>query len=308
MSVNIVTGSHNTTTRIAGLASLSVQEDPEINYITNNSFQTWISTDYSSEINLLKNRISNLEDGQVDPSAYEQVYYPRNGNASMTGWCEVQSNLYIPADPENPSIIILDDAGTSSATTRRIYGTTYNNEKAVALKAVGASVFITESYLRSNRSLRLRHEGSVSNRLLEDSYGPHIVLDCRAGVYSLDVNGFQYPMIYQNKPNLWIGAVQQDNYHHYGKLYLSAGYTREDTEGLDPTNPVGAWVPNDTIYIAVPDYETPTEENGLIETKFDGAPNTAKIYSALHSGNFIEWVNNLSSSKKAQLRAALGIS
>lgn len=78
------------------------------------------------------------------------------------------------------------------------------------------------------------------------------------GHYLKDSGGNEYPGIYDNGSNLWIGSTQTQATHHIGGTYISAGYNSTNSAG------------NPTIYISVP-----TAEN-----------NNGSNYPVFHSGNF----------------------
>jgi hypothetical protein len=78
------------------------------------------------------------------------------------------------------------------------------------------------------------------------------------GYFLQDSAGYDYPGIYDNGSNLWIGSLQNTSTHHTGLTIISSGYNATDKVG------------NPTIYIAIPN-----EDN-------DGASSKA----VLHSGNY----------------------
>ena len=71
-----------------------------------------------------------------------------------------------------------------------------------------------------------------------DSSGNFILNSTSRGYYLTDSSEFQYPGIYDNGANLWIGATQKKSTHHTGTTYISTGYN--GSQG------------NETIYVTVP--------------------------------------------------------
>ena len=89
------------------------------------------------------------------------------------------------------------------------------------------------------------------------SAGDLILTTTGSGIKMTDGSGVEYPAIWDNTHNLWIGASMTASTHHIGKTYISAGY--------DDTNSIG----NGTIYVSIPN-----------------ATNTdATNYPILHTGN-----------------------
>lgn len=60
------------------------------------------------------------------------------------------------------------------------------------------------------------------------------------GYYLHDAAGKNYPGIYDNGSNLWVGSTAAASTHHTGQTYISSGYNTSDKKG------------NATIYISVP--------------------------------------------------------
>jgi hypothetical protein len=77
------------------------------------------------------------------------------------------------------------------------------------------------------------------------------------GYYVVDSADNQYPAVYDNGTNLWIGSEQTTANHHVGGTYISAGYNATSKKG------------NATAFISVPNATN------------DGGTN----YSILHTGN-----------------------
>lgn len=78
------------------------------------------------------------------------------------------------------------------------------------------------------------------------------------GYFLVDGNGNEYPALYGNSSNLWIGAYQTNGYaHHIGGTVISSGYNTATSKG------------NETIYISVP----------------NAANDDAVNYGVWHTGN-----------------------
>lgn len=232
-------------------------------------------------------------------SEYVQEAYYRVSGGTIQGWCEVQSgsNLYAPTGiyltTKNAA-----DSHSGLGSLPKIY---YDNNSiegdtgdtsGLALRNGANKVMIGNSYTYSLKSLNLRtnSDGNISG------FGPHLILNRRAGIYSYDQQNTQYPMIYQNIDNLWIGAAEAQNYHHKGQTYISTGW-REELGGDDD------WIGNETVYIAVPKYNPDSEYH--IEDSTYG-PNDASLYGVVHTGNLEDLtINNSSYIRK--LKEALGI-
>lgn len=71
-----------------------------------------------------------------------------------------------------------------------------------------------------------------------DNNGNFILNSTSRGYYLTDSTEFQYPGVYDNGSNLWIGATQKKSTHHTGTTYISTGYN--GSQG------------NETIYVTVP--------------------------------------------------------
>ena len=340
MSVNIVTGSDNKLTKVAGLGAFLGEVSDE--YVTVDQLNSTTS-EINNSINVLRQLINNLQLGENVVSGYynptsdtfyttaaaaEQQdstyaitpevgkiyidlnddnystyrwngttyltdgYYPLTGG-TIQGWCEVEPNscLYVP------NKIYLTEEGTTTINPPEIY---YNTDQAdttlngLTIANNGNAVRVTTNYTRFSRSIWLKTRGEDPND--ERQYGPHIILDRRAGIYSYDKIGQQFPMIYQNISNLWIGAAEDQNYHHCGKTYISTGYD-QDSLSSNPT----AWEANDTIYIAVP-YYNPEAPAPILE----GHPNDSYLYSVLHTGNLIQTLQD-NPTLLSRLKTTLGI-
>lgn len=76
------------------------------------------------------------------------------------------------------------------------------------------------------------------------STGNITISNSSRGYYLKDSTGYQYPGVYDNGSNLWLGSTQTAAQHHRGGTYISAGYN--GTTG------------NSTIYVSVPN----TTNNG----------------------------------------------
>lgn len=88
--------------------------------------------------------------------------------------------------------------------------------------------------------LNLGGHSSTSSTFKLNIKGNALINTSNAGWYLTDGTGYNYPGIYDNTTNLWIGAQKAASQHHTGKTYLSAGY--------DKTLKTG----NPTIYISIP--------------------------------------------------------
>lgn len=86
------------------------------------------------------------------------------------------------------------------------------------------------------------------------------------GYYLKDSTGYQYPGVYDNGSNLWLGSTATASQHHRGQTYISAGHN--GTTG------------NQTIYISVPNV----------------ANNGGTNYAVLHAGNYTNYVHRISNS------------
>lgn len=88
------------------------------------------------------------------------------------------------------------------------------------------------------------------------------------GYYLHDSAGHNYPGLFDNGTNLWVGAAYTLGAHHTGGTYISSGFDSSSSAG------------NATIYICVPNSTN------------DGGTN----YPVLHSGNYGKYVTKLGTS------------
>ena len=96
-------------------------------------------------------------------------------------------------------------------------------------------------------------DGKVSKS--GDSMSGSLVIANKKAISTTDSTSFQYPLIYDNGTNMWVGAAKTAGQHHRGGTYISAGYN--GSSGYS------------TIYVSVPN-----------------ATNTnATNYGVYHTGN-----------------------
>lgn len=84
------------------------------------------------------------------------------------------------------------------------------------------------------------------------------------GYYLIGQDGSEYPALYNNSDNLWIGGKSSDLPAHTGGTYISAGYNSETS------------TPNKTIYIGVPDDTNTTQ--ATYSVWHNGYINYSKLY------------------------------
>lgn len=75
---------------------------------------------------------------------------------------------------------------------------------------------------------KVLHEGNYSNYAIpltgSLNVSGNIGMNATSKGYLLHDGRQQYPAIYNNGDNLWIGASSRDSYHHYGMTLISAGW------------------------------------------------------------------------------------
>ncbi len=233
-------------------------------------------------------------------SEYVQEAYYRITGGTIQGWCEVQNgnSLYAPSGVYFATKAAVD-AHTGLGSMPKIYydstpatgsGEDAGDPMGLALKNGSNKIMIGDKYTYVTKSLNLRtnSDGNISG------FGPHVILNRRSGIYGYDQQVKQYPMLYQNIENLWIGAAEAQNYHHKGQTYISSGW-------CDDENAQSGWSGNRSVYIAVPKYN---EDSPYVVQ--DGSPNDASLYEVIHSGNLRDFtINNASFIR--DLKTALGI-
>lgn len=81
------------------------------------------------------------------------------------------------------------------------------------------------------------------------SKGSIILKSTSRGYFLTDSVGYEYPGIYDNGSNLWIGSKQTAEKHHHGSTYISSGFNRTS---INATTKVETGTGNETIFISVP--------------------------------------------------------
>lgn len=88
--------------------------------------------------------------------------------------------------------------------------------------------------------LNLGGHSSTSSTFKLNIKGNALINTSNAGWYLTDGTGYNYPGIYDNTTNLWIGAVKAASKHHTGGTMISTGYNKDTGTG------------NNSIYVAIP--------------------------------------------------------
>lgn len=146
-----------------------------------------------------------------------------------------------------------------------------------------------KTYLTSDESIEFYTDcqtgtGHTRRCASLDVDGQFILHGTARGVFLTDSAGHEYPGIFDNGANLWIGSKQTQSIHHHGKTYISAGFTRKDGATSD-----AGGQGNETIYVSVPNADNSNGANykvfhdGMVSANRINYKNSDKsLASSLH--------------------------
>ena len=228
----------------------------------------------------------------------DSAYYPVTGGI-INGWAQVGSasgqNLYVTnniqfsseVNKNSPTLIISENRLAKDFATGTGSYIDYSNAGQLTLAAGDSTIVMNNNgSTKINQSLNLVAHASHN----QNSYGPHIIMDRKSGIWSYDARGLQYGQLYQNARNLWMGASESDDYHHYGGAYISTGWHFVGDDGTDsPTIDAAWWQGYETIRIGIPDLDLTKPMQKTVQGNGYG-PNTATTYPVLHTGNLDKWL------------------